>query len=228
MKKKVLIISPHPDDAELGFGGSILALKSKGYTVAIVDLTTGEPTPMGSEEKRRLETEAATGLLRIDSRSNLGLPNRYLFDDKESRLLLASEIRKRRPEIILSPHSLDAHPDHLAAARIAEAARFYAKFTKTDLPGEPWYAPVFLYYYCSHLRKPAEITFLLDTSPFFEEKLKVMACYRSQFIDNPLNRSIFDHIRARDRYWGSLVGVEYAEAVYSKETIKLDDLSAIL
>lgn len=183
---------------------------------------------MGSEEKRRLETEAANRLLKIESRSNLDLPNRYLFDDKDARLLLAAEIRKRKPDIIFSPHPADAHPDHRAAARIAGAARFYAKFTKTDLPGEPWYAPVFLYYYCSHLRKPAEITFLLDTSPFFEEKLKVMACYRSQFIDNPLNRSIFDHIRARDRYWGSLVGVEYAEAVYSEETIKLDEPAAIL
>ena len=90
MKKKVLIISPHPDDAELGIGGTILALKSRGYTVTIADLTSGEPTPMGSKAKRERETEAATRLLQIDNRVNLGLPNRYLFDGKEARLRLAS------------------------------------------------------------------------------------------------------------------------------------------
>ena len=76
----ILVITPHPDDAELGMGGTILALKEMGHRVVIVDLTSGEPTPFGDEQKRRRETQRATSLLGVETRMNLGLPNRYLFD----------------------------------------------------------------------------------------------------------------------------------------------------
>lgn len=225
---KLLVVSPHPDDAELGLAGVILKAKARGQKVVLVDLTSGEPTPCGSEEKRKKETAAATELLKIDRRINLGLPNRYLFDGREARNLVAEEIRREQPDILLVPYPADAHPDHLAATRIAEAARFYAKFTKVDLKGERCYPPVLLYYICSHLRILPRISFLIDTTQFFEDKLKIIKCYRSQFIDNPANRFVFNYIRARDSYWGSLIGTQYAEAIYSKEAVKISDLATLL
>src|SRR5947209_12135872 len=91
-----LVIAPHPDDAELGVGGTILALKAQGGTVGVLDLTNGEPTPHGSPEIRRRETEAATALLELDWRGNLGLPNRSLVADLESRARLAGVLRQQR------------------------------------------------------------------------------------------------------------------------------------
>ena len=106
--KSFLIIAPHPDDAELGMGGTMLLLKETGNRVVIVDLSSGEPTPYGSEEKRRRETGEASALLGVDERLNLGLPNRFLFDNKESRLLLADENRSSERRV---SHTRDPLPE---------------------------------------------------------------------------------------------------------------------
>ena len=111
----VLIVAPHPDDAELGMGGSILKLKQEGLRVGVLDLTSGEPTPHGSEEIRRLETVNATEALQLDLRENLGLPNRSLEANLESRHQLAGFIRQTRPRWLFAPYWVDAHPDHVAA-----------------------------------------------------------------------------------------------------------------
>src|SRR5246127_4585598 len=91
-----LVIAPHPDDAELGAGGAILSLKAQGAKVGILDLTDGEPTPHGTPEIRRRETEAASAILGIDWRENLGLVNRALEADLESRRRLAMVLREVR------------------------------------------------------------------------------------------------------------------------------------
>src|SRR4029077_17204337 len=88
-----LVVAPHPDDAELGVGGTILLLKAQGASVGVLDLTNGEPTPHGSPEIRQAETEAATRILRLDYRGNLGLPNRSLTADLEARHRLARALR---------------------------------------------------------------------------------------------------------------------------------------
>lgn len=228
MKKRFLFVSPHPDDAELGIGGTILKLKQSGHRVYIVDLTSGEPTPYGTEEKRKKEASKATKILKLDARVNLGLKNRYLFDHKETRLALAGQIRLFKPDILFSPSLQDAHPDHVAAREITEAARFYAKFTRTKLKGRPHYPRYLFYYVCSHLKMAPPISFLMDISQNFKEKMKVMKCYRSQFVDNPKNRFIFDYIEQQNRYLGSLIGCDYAEALFSKEMIRIKDLSTLL
>ena len=99
-----LVIAPHPDDAELGAGGAILLLKAQGASVGILDLTDGEPTPHGSPEIRRQETEAASAILGIDWRGNLGLPNRSLMADLEARRRLAGMLRQLGP-VVFSPRT---------------------------------------------------------------------------------------------------------------------------
>ena len=134
-----LIIAPHPDDAELGAAGAILKMKAEGWRVGVLDLTSGEPTPHGSRELRVQETAAATEILKLDWRGNLGLPNRSLEATLEARGKLAGVIRELRPRWLFAPYWVDAHPDHVAATELIEAARFWAKLTKSDLPGEPWH-----------------------------------------------------------------------------------------
>src|SRR5262245_26486867 len=110
MEVEYLFIAPHPDDAELGAGGTILLLKSQGARVGVLDLTDGEPTPHGSTEIRRQETEAATAVLGLDWRGNLGLPNRSLVADLQARHRLAGMLRQLRPRVLFAPYWEDAHP----------------------------------------------------------------------------------------------------------------------
>ena len=226
--KRFIIVSPHPDDAELGMGGTILTLKEKKHYVAIIDMTSGEPTPYGSKDKRKKETREATKILGVDERLNLDLPNRYLFDSKDARLLLAGKIRLIRPDIIFCPYPEDAHPDHKSAASISEGARFYTKYTKISLEGEPWYSEYLFYYSCSHLRKIPSMSFLIDISAHYRNKTKAMQCYRSQFFDNPKNRSVFEWVEARDRYYGTLIKKQYAEPFFCNEALNVSDPAMFL
>src|SRR5271168_2396009 len=105
-----LIIAAHPDDAEISVGGTIASLKAQGASVGILDLTSGEPTPFGTPEIRRRETEAASAVLGVDWRGNLGLPNRALTADLDSRRQLAVMLRQLKPRFLLTHYWEDAHP----------------------------------------------------------------------------------------------------------------------
>lgn len=228
MKKRFLVISPHPDDAELGLAGTIIKLKEKSHQVFLIDLTSGEPTPYGNEKTREKEAQRAGRILKIDERINLGLTNRYLFDNKEARLLLAEKIRLLKPDILFCPYLEDVHPDHQATTRITEGARFYAKYTKVKLKGEPHYPFYLFYYFCSHLRLFPNFSFLVDISEQFKGKMKAIRCYRSQFVENPKNRFVFEYIEIQNRFLGKLIQVECAEGLYTKEAIKINDLDCLL
>src|SRR5438105_7229593 len=106
-----LVIAPHPDDAELAMGGTILLLQTQGATVGVLDLTNGEPTPHGTPEIRHEETAAATAILGLSWRGNLGLINRRLEADLDARAKLAGVLRQLRPRILFSPYWEDSHPD---------------------------------------------------------------------------------------------------------------------
>src|ERR1700733_5594140 len=165
----ILIIAPHPDDAELGMGGTILKLAGQGHTVHLVDMTNGEPTPHGSVEIRARESAAAAKVLGV-SRTLLGLKNREVQHTIEARHALAAVIRKHKADWLFVPYPIDAHPDHVAVTKIAEDARFDAKLTKTNIPGEPYYPKRIIYYFCTHLRLNINPTFCLDISDMIDQK----------------------------------------------------------
>jgi bacillithiol biosynthesis deacetylase BshB1 len=225
-----LVIAPHPDDAELGVGGTILLLKSQGARVGVLDLTDGEPTPFGNRELRRAETEAATRVLGLDWRGNLGLPNRSLSADLEARKRLAVAIRELRPRRLFVPYWEDSHPDHVAASALADASRFWAKLTKTDMAGEPHYPERIFYYFSVHLRLLVRPSFVTDITPFIEAKMEAIACYRSQFIEGrPAGPpTILDDLRDRARYWGWAIGAGFGEPFVCRESIGLRGLRDLL
>ena len=146
---ELLVIGAHPDDVEIGMGGAIAAFVQHGHGVTILDLTDGEPTPMGTPERRRAESDAAAQTLGVRRRITLPLPNRYLMDTVENRVAVAEVIREVRPEILFIPYGVDAHPDHIAAERLGEAARFYAKLTKTEMRGDPHYPGRILHFWAA-------------------------------------------------------------------------------
>jgi bacillithiol biosynthesis deacetylase BshB1 len=225
-----LVIAPHPDDAELGAGGAILLLKSQGARVGVLDLTDGEPTPHGSPEIRRRETEQATAILGLDWRDNLGLPNRSLSNDLEARHRLASVLRQVRPSYLFAPFWEDAHPDHTAASALVDAARFWAKLSKTDMPDQPHYPKRIFYYFSVHLRLHPRPSFVLDITPHIEGKMRAIASYRSQFIEGrpATSPTILDDLRDRARYWGWAIGTGFGEPFVAREEIGLRGLGDLV
>ena len=226
MELDVLVIAPHPDDAELGAGGAILKMLSEGWKVGVLDLTDGEPTPHGTREIREKETEQATRVLGLSWRENLGLPNRSLEPTLEARGLLAGVIRRTRPRWLLAPYWEDAHPDHVAATQLIEAARFWAKLTKSDLPGQPHHPERIFYYYCVHLKLAPQPAFVLDISEHWEKKLESIACYQSQFVvGRPQQPPTFlDRLRDEAAYWGKAIGADFGEPFASREPLALRSL----
>ena len=224
---QIVVVAPHPDDAELGMGGTIARLVAEGHSVLIVDLTSGEPTPAGTPERRRAEAAEADRLLGT-RRINLGLPNRTLEHTVPTRHALAAVLRRERCEILFAPHPEDVHPDHLAATRVAEDARFDAKLTKCDLPGDPIHPRKLVYYYCTHLRSMPDPTFALDISAYREKKREAILAYRSQVVDHAPNRILPDAVDARDRFVGTRLGVEAAEPFWCRELPGLRSIDALL
>ena len=226
----ILIVSPHPDDAELGMGGAIAKFIDEGLAVGVLDLTSGEPTPFGSEEIRKKETAAASTALGLEWRENLGLPNRSLEPTLDARAALAAVFRRTRPRWIFAPYWIDAHPDHVAATALIEAARFWAKLTKTDLPGSPHYPERIFYYYCVHLRLIPQPAFVLDISDYWEKKLAAIAAYRSQFIEGRPTEppTLLDRLRDQAATWGWSIGTRFGEPFASREPIGVHSISALV
>ncbi len=230
MELDVLVIAPHPDDAELGMGGAIIKMLRSGQRVGVLDLTTGEPTPHGSLEIRKSETAAATEVLGLSWRSNLGLINRSLEPTLAAREKLAGAIRTVRPKWLFAPYWTDAHPDHVAATELIDAARFWAKLSNTDMPGEPFHPQRIYNYYCVHLKMHPQPAFVLDISDCWEQKLASIACYHSQFVKGRehLSPTFLEQLHTEAAYWGKSIGVKYGEPFTSREPIGLANLNELV
>ncbi len=143
----VLILGPHPDDQEIGMGGTAARLADQGHDVLLLDMTDGSPTPRGDRASRLVEAANALRELQPSPqgaakggrlrRLLLDLPNRSVQHTLEARHRVAGVIRAHQSQVLFMPHPLDAHPDHLAVTRIGEDARFDAKLTKIDMPPPP-------------------------------------------------------------------------------------------
>ncbi len=212
----ILVAGPHPDDQELGMGGTIARLARQDHDVLLLDMTNGEPTPHGSPEQREKEWTRAAEILGIRRRL-LGLKNREVEHSLAARHLAAAAIREHQAQIVFLPFPEDAHPDHIATTRIIEDARFDAKLTKIDLPGEPIYPKWMIYYYCTHLRHVANPTFCLDISDSIETKIESIVAYETQFVIPERNRQVVEWIRHMNAYMGSRIGCAYAEPFWMRE-----------
>ena len=225
----VLIIAPHPDDAELGMAGAICRFLADGWQVGVLDLTDGEPTPHGSPERRASETAAATEALGLTWRNNLGLANRELEATLEARHQVAGVIRETQPRWLFAPYWVDSHPDHVAATQLIEAARFWAKLSKSDLPGTPHHPERIFHYFCVHLRLVPQPAFILDISPYWSQKCAALNCYQSQFVTGRthLTPSFLDQQRDEAAYWGRRIGVQYGEPFACREPIGMSSMSTL-
>ena len=216
-------------------GGTICRLLSQGHRVLILDITNGEPTPLGSPEQREIEWNAALEIFRGQCKNGgtverklLGLPNRYVEHTIEARHAVAGVMREFQAEMVFMPFFEDAHPDHKAVTRIVEDARFDAKLSNIDLPGEPCYPKWMIYYYCTHLRWVVDPTFCMALSEEeMDAKEAAIKAYHTQFVLPEKNRRVVEFVREMNGYMGSRIGVRYAEPFYTKEPMGLTGFGAL-
>ncbi len=241
----VLVVGPHPDDQELGMGGTIAKLAAQGHNVLLLDITNGEPTPFGDPVTRKAEAADAAKVLAPEGsppikRLMLGIKNREVMHTIENRHKVAAVIRAHQADMIFTPFFEDAHPDHIAVTRIVEDARFDAKLTKLDLPdpvdewtgepmpiGEPKYAKWFFYYYATHLRWVANPNFIIDVTGYEQTKIDSINAYHTQFVLPEKNRRVVDWVKASLTYIGSRIGTESGEGFYTREPIGLTGLDSL-
>jgi bacillithiol biosynthesis deacetylase BshB1 len=230
--RTILVFSPHPDDAEIAMGGTMALLLQQGWQVILIDLTNGEPTPAGSETIRAVECDQATRILGLTERRCLGLPNRYLQETLQARRLLAEVIREYRPHWVFTCRKPDAHPDHIHTTGLVDDARFAAKLTRTDMAFTPHDVQKIMYFYGSHLRIHPEASFALDVTPVWDQKIQAISAYQSQFWHNQTDPGkkgwIIDYVTTFCRYFGSRIGVKYAEPFFCHELVGMSSLAGLL
>lgn len=231
MKLDLLAMAAHPDDAELTCGGTLIKMARRGYAVGIMDLTAGEMGTRGSIEIRRKEAAAAARLLGAKHRENLGLPDAHLEMRMEYKLAIAGRIRALRPHTVILPYWEGRHPDHYNAARLGYEGCFLAGLKRLDLQGEA-YRPFKILYSTTYDRS-VRPSFVVDISREFARRSRAILAYSSQFqpvgrerkskVYLPLDRLVQEvHLVAR--FYGDMVGVEYAEPFLAKEVMQVEDV----
>jgi bacillithiol biosynthesis deacetylase BshB1 len=225
----LLVFGPHPDDLEIGLGGTIAKHAQLGHRVGLCDLTRGELGTNGTPEQRVEESEAARAVLGAEWRENLRLPDGDIGGDPAHLRTIVELIRRARPKTIAVPYGKDRHPDHRAASRLLTRAAFMSGLARYGAGGEKWRADWLLYYFINDSTRPS---FVVDVSAQYDIKRTSLACHRSQFAPpdtgasaTRLNTPLFQQlIESRDAQFGALVGVRFAEGLVVRELMMRDHL----
>lgn len=238
MKTDILAFGVHPDDLELGCGGTILAAIAEGKKVAVVDLTRGELGTRGTAGIRTQEAANAAAVLGVHARENLDMADGFFAHNEENIRKVIVAIRKYQPQVVLCSAPEDRHPDHGRSSKLIADAAFLSGLRRieTDFNGEPqekWRPANVFHYIQDRYLKP---DFVYDISNHFEKKLEAILCYTTQFnttdssepatyISNP---DFIDVIRARALMFGKRIGVTFAEGYITQKMIGIRSFDHII
>ena len=237
MKVDILTFGAHPDDVEMGCGGTIAKSTSQGKTVGIIDLTRGELGTNGSVEIRDKEASSAASIIGAKFRINLGLEDGFVFNNKENQIEVIKAIRRYKPDIILSPTQIDRHSDHGKASDLIYEAAFLSGLSKlnTEFEGsiqDPWRPRVNLNYQQWNDFKP---DVLIDISEFIEVKKNAILAFKSQVLKDSSTEStkinsenFIESIKYRAKNYGRLIDKDYAEAFQSRKNIAVNNIFDLL
>lgn len=232
-----MAVAAHPDDAELFGAGTFLKLRGLGRTGVLVDVTDGGAGTRGSAEIRAKEAAAAAKALGT-ARVCLGEPDGRVRNTLEAQWKLIREIRRFRPKVVFTHHPADDHPDHGAVAALVKEAVFRAGLGKLDVPGTPW-RPGRIFY-AVNVSIAAAPSFCVDVTAQWEDKLRVIRCYESQFHNSRKSLAarykgrtdiaapaFMDAIEIRARFYGQRIRRRYAEAFWCEEIAEVADPTAL-
>jgi N-acetylglucosamine malate deacetylase 1 len=237
MKLDILVLAAHPDDAELGCGGTIAKHVAMGHAVGVIDFTRGELGTRGTAETRDQEAKDSASILGLAVRENLNLKDGYFLNDEHHQKEVIRILRKYQPEIVLANAIYDRHPDHGKGASLAFDSCFYSglnKITTTDagISQQAW-RPKHLYHYIqSQLIQP---DFIVDVTDFWQTKMKAIRAFKTQFYDANSqepetyisNPAFMDLQEARGHEFGHAIGARYGEGFTVRRVIGVDNLLAI-
>lgn len=238
-----MVLIAHPDDAELTCGGTIKQLTNDGHRVVFVECTRGELGTRGTPELREQEATDAARILGVDTRDRLDMPDGAIEHTQENILKVVSAIRAHRPRLLLTPPPIERHPDHEAVYRLARAAMFIAGLHKVittrDGAEQTPHRPKKMLCFMQQYDFPRQPDVYVDISATFSAKMDAIKAFKSQFhlpdaytTNEPqtfLSRPEFlEEVEARAIYFGSRIGVRYAEAFMGVEPIGLASLSDIV
>jgi bacillithiol biosynthesis deacetylase BshB1 len=231
----LLVFGPHPDDIEIGLGGTVARHVDLGFGVGLCDLTAGEMGSNGTVEERLAEADAACGVLGGAWRVNLRWPDRSIGGAEHVRAA-AGLIRAARPRTVAVPYWSDRHPDHVAASQVLTEAVFNAGLRRFEPSSEAWKPEWTCYYFINDAAAPS---FVIDVSDAYDRKRRALACYASQFrpsggaaVETRLTSPRFQQlVESRDAHFGALAGVAFAEGLMVRDpilrsTLFLDPASA--
>ncbi|HRN36754.1 MAG TPA: bacillithiol biosynthesis deacetylase BshB1 [Flavobacteriales bacterium] len=217
----ILCITAHPDDAEIGMGGTLLRHIHQGRSVGLVDLSSGELGTRGSGEIRRQEAEASARVIGAKFRYQLGLPDGFFEINEESLLKVITTIRRHRPRVVFTNAVRDRHPDHGRGSKLVSRACFLSGLRRVITADEGQeqeaHRPVSVYHIIQdHWIHP---DFVVDVSDFWQRKMEALACFKSQFYDptstepvSPISVPEFlPTLEGRARETGRLIGTAFGE-----------------
>lgn len=225
----LLAIGPHPDDIEIGMGGTVARHAVLGDRVGLCDLTAGEMGSNGTVEDRLAESEAARAVLGAVWRVNLRLPDRAIGGDAAHARAVAALVRLARPRVVAIPYWSDRHPDHVAASRLLTDGVFSAGLRRYEAEGDAWKPGWVCYYF---INDSAEPSFVVDVSDHYDTKRRALAAHVTQFapsgadaVGTRLTSSRFQQlIESRDAQFGALAGVAFAEGFVVRQPVVRPDL----
>jgi len=225
----LLVFGPHPDDIEIGIGGTVAKHARLGHRVGLCDLTAGEMGSNGTVEERLAEAEAARAVLGAAWRTNLRLPDRAIGSSPEHQRAIAGLVRCARPTSVAVPYWSDRHPDHVRASELLTEAVFSAGLRRFDARGEAWKPSAVFYYFINDHVAPS---FVVDVSDDYETKRRALACHATQFapagpdaVATRLTSSRFQQlIESRDAQFGAQIQAAFAEGFVTRQLLVKPDL----
>jgi bacillithiol biosynthesis deacetylase BshB1 len=227
MKLDILVMSAHPDDAELSCSGTILKHIAAGKKVGIVDFTRGELGTRGTPEIRLQESADATKILGLHARENLGIRDGFFRNDEETQLKLIEVVRKYQPDIVLANALEDRHPDHGKGAQLAIDACFLSGLRQIKTGDLPAWRPTQVYHYIQD--RYLEPDFVIDISSHWDQKEAAIRAFKSQFFDpNSTEPASYISspdfllfIQARAMEMGHKIGVKYGEGFQKQGSLEV-------
>ncbi len=223
MKLDILAIVAHPDDVELCASGTLLRHKALGYKIGIVDLTQGELGSRGSAELRLQEAKKSSEILQLDARENINIGDGLFENNAQTRIKVIEQIRRFKPEIVLTNAVSDRHPDHGRAGKLVADACFYSGLIKIDTnwqheEQEAW-RPQQLWHMIQDYYHEPDI--IVDISEYWATKMQSIYAFSSQFYSEneeqsapktPISGKDFIHfLESRARQFARPIGAEFAE-----------------
>jgi N-acetylglucosamine malate deacetylase 1 len=235
MKLDILVLSAHPDDAELGCGGTIAKHVALGHKVGLVDFTRGELGTRGTPETRAVEAANAAKILGVEVRENLGLKDGFFRNDSDHQLKVIQAIRKFKPDVVLCNAIYDRHVDHGKGASLAYDACFLSGLVKietTDEHGkkqEAWRPKVVYHYIQSQLIEP---DFIVDISGYWDTKIEAIKAFKTQFFDPNSEEpetyisspAFLKMVESRALEFGHALGVKHGEGYTTRRYLGVDNL----